>query len=376
VQQNGTGDIIEFKNATLAVMTIKNSGEVQVASGKQTVCVGACPATETFAPTSEGDLGVEAAVFAQDYRVHCPAGWVEVPRDNKHTFQNFCIQKHEFTSPQPSPYQGEGAQGAGEVLTNVSLAEAKNYCRALGEGMHLVTEAEWMTVAEQIAALPINDMSDANPQINANLQIANGATSPLIPLLGKEGAEDPNINTCNLYKKLSDASNAFSATCQLRGNLTPDPSPYEGEGSYGYVGTGANFSMAYDPSTAGRASLRTLALPNGQIIWDVAGNAAEWVDEIANAEDGPIDSTLESKWLEYPDIVKYNNMSFVRPSGYGWTSQNGIGQIYTDYDAGSALRGFVRGGSFKDGAKTGVFALDLSHSPADKSENIGFRCAR
>ena len=100
------------------------------------------------------------------------------------------------------------------------------------------------------------------------------------------------------------------------------------------------------------------------------------MDEIANAEDGPIDSTLESKWLEYPDIVKYNNMSFVRPSGYGWASQNGIGQIYTDYDAGSALRGFVRGGSFKDGAKAGVFALDLSHSPADKSENIGFRCAR
>ncbi|MCK9581665.1 MAG: hypothetical protein M0Q92_14635, partial [Methanoregula sp.] len=378
VAQNGKGDIVEFKNATLAVMTIKNSGEVQVASGKQTVCVGACPATETFAPTSEGDLGVEASIYAQDYRVHCPEGWVEVPRDNKHTFQNFCVQKYEYTTPSSAeaasspPYQGGDTEGV--PLTNVSLAEAKNYCRSLGEGMHLVTDAEWLTIAEQIAGLPINN---TNLQMDANLQIANGialSSSPS-PAGAGEGSE-PNINGCNLYKNLSDAENAFSATCQLRGDLSPNPSPYEGEGSFGYVGTGANFSMTYDSAGVGRNSLRTQVLLNGQIIWDIAGNVSEWVDEIANADDGPIDSTLQSKWLEYPDITKYNNMSYLRPSGYNWTSANGIGQIYTDYSSGSALRGFVRGGSYKDGKQAGVFSLDLSKVPNYKGGEVGFRCAK
>jgi len=345
---------------------------VQVASGKQTVCVGACPATETFTPSSEGDLGVEASVYAQDYRVHCPEGWVEVPRDNKHTFQNFCVQKYEFTTPSSAeaasspPYQGGDAEGV-LPLTNVSLAEAKNYCRSLGEGMHLVTDAEWMTVAEQIAGLPINDTDGAD-----GLQMANGiALSPdpsPAPVVAGEGSE-PNINDCNLYKNLGDASNAFSPTCQLQGTngSTND---------FGYTGTNANFAMSYDPAVAGRASLRTAVLPNGQIIWDIAGNAAEWVDEVSNAEDGPISSTPASGWLEYSDIIKYGNMSVDRPSGYWWNSTNGIGQVYTDYGAGNALRGSVRGGSFKDGSKAGVFALDLSHSPTEKSESIGFRCAR
>jgi formylglycine-generating enzyme required for sulfatase activity len=369
VEQDGSGNIVEFKTATFAVMTIKSGGEVQVASGNQTICVGACPATETFTPTNEGDLGVEQSVYAQDYRVHCPEGWVEVPRDNKHTFQNFCVMKNEYAlTPQPPLPEGEGET----PLTNVNLAEAKNYCRALGEGYHLVTDAEWLTIAEQIAGLPINDMSDANPQINANLQIANGIT-------GGDAVEtrhasslptdDPNVNDCNLYKKLSDPGNAFSPACQISGTNgnTSD---------FGYTDTGANFSMTYDPAQTGRASLRTAVLPNGQIIWDIAGNAAEWVDEIANADDGPISSTPASGWLEYSDVVKYGNMSAVRPSGYWWTSANGIGQLYSDYDAGSELRGSVRGGSFQDGEKAGVFALNLSKSPEYKGEDVGFRCAR
>ena len=369
VTQNGTGDIIEFKNATLAVMTIKNGGEVQVASGKQTICVGACPATETFTPTSEGDLGVEASVYAQDYRVHCPEGWVEVPRDNKHTFQNFCVQKHEATQGGFRNLLEVSETSADMPLINVTLAEAKNYCRSLGEGMHLVTDAEWMTMAEAVVGLPINDVSGDD-----GMQLGNGVTTsplPIPPLIrgGSEGGVDPNINDCNLYKNLADAENAFSETCQISGTNgnTSD---------FGYTGTNGNFAMSYDANAVGRASLRTAVLPNGQIIWDIAGNASEWVDEIANADELPTDATPASELLEYPDVIKYGDMSYARPSGYNWTSANGIGQIYTDYSAGSALRGFVRGGSYLDGEKAGVFGLDLSKAPNYKGEEVGFRCAR
>ena len=131
--------------------------------------------------------------------------------------------------------------------------------------------------------------------------------------------------------------------------------------------------MSYDANAVGRASLRTAVLPNGQIIWDIAGNASEWVDEIANADELPTDATPASELLEYPDVIKYGDMSYARPSGYNWTSANGIGQIYTDYSAGSALRGFVRGGSYLDGEKAGVFGLDLSKAPNYKGEEVGFR---
>ena len=103
---------------------------------------------------------------------------------------------------------------------------------------------------------------------------------------------------------------------------------------------------------------------------------AEWVDELSNADEQPVDATPASEWLEYGAITKYANMSYIRPSGYNWTSANGIGQIYSDYDAGSATRGSVRGGSYLDGEKAGVFGLDLSHAPSDISEDVGFRCAK
>jgi len=119
VQQDGSGDIIEFRNATVAVMTIANDGDVEIAGGNLEVCVGACPDTESFVPGSEGDLGVEASVFAEDYRVHCPDGWVEVPRDNKHTFQNFCVQKHEASN------DVETLHATSLPITNVTLAEEK-----------------------------------------------------------------------------------------------------------------------------------------------------------------------------------------------------------------------------------------------------------
>jgi len=320
VEQDGSGNIVEFRTVTLAVMTIENDGDITVSGGNMEVCVGACPDTETYQPSAEGDLGVEATVFAEDYRVHCPEGWVEVPRDNKHTFQNFCVQKHE-------------ANENNIPIVNLALTEAKNYCRSMGPGVHLTTDAEWMTIAENIVGLPINDIS-----AELGLQLANGISNESAII--SSGENDLNIDTCNLYSSLASADNVFTETCQLDGNN------------------------------------RVAVLSNGQVIWDVAGNAAEWTDNLIIASESPVDATPTSEWLEYSAITKYANMSYLRPSGYNWTSANGIGQIYTDYSAGSATRGSIRGGSYLDGERAGVFGLDLSKSPEYAGEDVGFRCAR
>lgn len=366
VMQNGNGDIVEFRNATLAVMTVKSEGAVEIAGGILEVCVGACPDTESFVLSSEGDLGVEAAVVAGEYRVHCPEGWVEVPRDNKNTFQNFCVQATEFTYGELAQIGTDTETDEDELapVASVSLAQARNYCRALGTGYHLVTEAEWMTVAEHIAGLPINDLRDANMQINANLQIANGAANISAPL--NAPSVHPSTFSCNVYASLDSEENAYSETCQVQ----------DVDAQFGYSDTGASFADEYDPASAGRASLRTHLLPNGQVIWDLAGNVAEWTDALSIAKDGPEDDTPASEWLEYGDITSFANMSFIRPSDTTLTSAAGAGKLYTDAGAGNATRGAVRGGSYLDGEKAGVFSLNLGYSPTHTSNDIGFRCAR
>ncbi|MDD2909446.1 MAG: hypothetical protein PHU74_00790, partial [Candidatus Pacebacteria bacterium] len=64
-----------------------------------------------------------------------------------------------------------------------------------------------------------------------------------------------------------------------------------------------------------------------------------------------------------------------------YNSANGVGKIYTDYDAAAGssdtyTHAFLRGGSWDHGANAGVFALFLYYSPAHLYTNIGFRCAR
>lgn len=365
VQQDGSGNIVEFRNATLAVMTVKQEGEVEIAGGSLEVCVGACPDTESFAISSEGDLGVEAAVVAQDYRVHCPVGWVEVPRDNKHTFQNFCVQQSEFT------YGDAAAEGFGNLsevsetsssqpVTSVTLAEARSYCRALGSGYHLVTEAEWMTVAEAAASLPINDVDGAA----AGVQLANGNAGA--PHAASAPSASPSTFSCNLYASLDSNANAYDGTCQVQ----------DINGEYGYAGTDASFADAYNTVAAGRNSLRTHVLPNGQVVWDLAGNVAEWTDALSIAGEQPADDTPNSEWLEYADVTTFANMSSIRPSDTTLDSANGAGQLYTAAGDGSVTKGAVRGGSYLDGEKAGVYALDLGKAPTYSGDEVGFRCAR
>jgi len=247
------------------------------------------------------------------------------------------------------------------------MAEAKNYCKSMGEGYHLITDAEWMTIAENIAGLPINDLSDG-----AGLQLANGLSGSPTPSGGVGLPSDPNISGCDLYQSLGSEVNLFSEVCQL-GYLVNATSTEE---AFGYVDTGAHFGMSYNPTTNSRASLRTAVLSNRQIIWDIAGNVAEWVDNMSIASEHPTSEEEISGWYEYNSISKYASMSSNRPSVYGMSSANGIGMLYSAVEDGNATKASIRGGSFMDGERAGVFSLDLSKEPDYAGEEVGFRCAK
>jgi hypothetical protein len=57
----------------------------------------------------------------------------------------------------------------------------------------------------------------------------------------------------------------------------------------------------------------------------------------------------------------------IAPDYYLTDANNNIGKIYVG--TGSGLRGFVRGAN-------GIYGLDLSHTPAEQSAEIGYRCAK
>ena len=71
-------------------------------------------------------------------------------------------------------------------------------------------------------------------------------------------------------------------------------------------------------------------------------------------------------WSEYSEVMDYQGLNLATDY-YLTDAANNIGKIYVGSTPG--LKGFARG-------QGGIYGLDLSHSPAEKSKNIGFRCAK
>ena len=105
----------------------------------------------------------------------------------------------------------------GSPWVNISWYSAKDACQRAGA--HLVNEGEWMTIARNIAATLINDLEGTS-----GIQLATGH-SDSGPASALTAAADPVISGCTLTQPLSDAANASTGTCALRGTL-----PYTGTG--------------------------------------------------------------------------------------------------------------------------------------------------
>jgi len=250
--------------------------------------------------------------------------------------------------------------------SNISQENARLACQRIGAGYHLISEAEWMTIADNIAATPINDIDSG-----AGLQLATGHTDNN-PASALVAGADPVVSACNLRLPLSDTANAFADNCQLR----------DSGAVYGYFGTGNQWAdTGYAAGGGNKSQLRVHALSNGNTIWDIGGNVWEWTDKISICAEHPYDlsATTTSEWMEYNLAagINYQGFSYLRPADDGWSSANGIGRIYTDIgNTASATRAFQRGGGWYNTSYAGVFALALGDSPANTGDSIGFRCAR
>ncbi len=244
-------------------------------------------------------------------------GYVWVPGSAKYgTLPGFCVMQYEA--------KNDGSNNAvstasGAPWVSIDQRSARLAAQAACSGCHLITENEWLTIADNV-----------------------------------------------LWQNSNWSGGTVGTGCLFRGNSG--------------ISDTCSYNGADPESGTGRNSKARLSLSNGVELWDIAGNVYEWTDSIANTDDMPEDATIPDaggEWLQYTDIIKYKAFNYARPTRDGWNSSQGIGNLFTDVgDASGSVRGLRRGGYWGIATNAGVFTLNLGFSQTSVSTDTGFRVAR
>ncbi|MCD8561828.1 formylglycine-generating enzyme family protein, partial [Candidatus Saccharibacteria bacterium] len=265
----------------------------------------------------------------------CPTGYILVPGNSLFDTQAFCVMKYEakiagnddgnqtYSSAFVPDSRAAGTPWVNITQTN-ALAEAQTACGTC----HLITDNEWLTIAHNV--------------LNVATNWSGGA-----------------VGTGYVYSGHNDNNPTLPVAAST-------------DDSSGYVNTN---------NTSGN-QFRTSRFNNGEVIWDFAGNVAEWTAQTSEGSGNqPGPSSGGFSWREW------NTAGFVAGSyassfpAYGtgaagaWTSAQGIGQINSS-TAQTDLRAPVRGGSLTANAAAGPFAIYLNNAPSSFGSNLGFRVVR
>ena len=260
----------------------------------------------------------------------CPSGFIVVPGSSLFSTDSFCVMKYEAkqagTTIPVSTYNTVPS-------TTISQTTAATYSLNSCSGCHLITDNEWLTIAQN--ALSVDSNWSGGVVGSGSIYSGHNDNSPAAAL---------------------SASNTDSEQC------------------YGTITSGVTTSCA----TTG-AQRRTLTLTNGEVIWDFAGNVWEWTSGTTTGNQPGSSGFTYREWtasfttagqLSPNPFPKYAN-----GSGVAWTSGNGIGTVYSD-SSDATLRGFLRGGYWNSAVGAGVFSLFLGNLPSSSGASNGFRVAR
>lgn len=316
-------------------------------------------------PTRTLLVGPTSPTTSAEPKPSCPEGYVFVPGRESYQTADFCVMKYDAKCDNPDPkcVTNEGvyknnapgcacegsykvvSTSGGAPITFIPESEsvgpsAKSYCTAAGT--HLLTNAEWMTIAKNVA------------QVSANWCNKNGTNCGNAP--GASGKILANgHNDLYPYRALPAA---------------PDDEP-----CFGTTEGGSNICGSKS------SQKRTLTLNNGNVIWDLAGNVWQWIDATVSRKDEPRSLTpglgnLRWTWAEFQTVPSSPVYS---PSDPSWSSDQGVGRIYhynSLGDTDTTIYTYIRGGNWRHGYDSGAFTIHMQPVP-DKAgiDDVGFRCA-
>jgi len=257
----------------------------------------------------------------------CPYGFIAVPGSATYSTSNFCVMKYE--AKQVGATTMPISTASGTPWLNISQTTAiTNSPNVSGcTGCHLITEAEWLTIAQNVLSVAINWSSG----IVGTGYIYSG--------------HNDNVPASALAADVNDAN--------------------------GYVG---------ETNTGGNQK-RTLTLNNSEVIWDLAGNVWEWTSGQTTGGQPGINGAGYN-WRDWTSITNSGTLSFnPSPTTTGisgsnsWNSSFGMGTIYSSSDE-TVLKGFLRSGNWGNFGTSGVLALYLANAPSTPSSSGGFRVSK
>ena len=254
--------------------------------------------------------------------LNCPTGYITIPGSSLFGTNAFCAMKYEAKNVGGVAT----SQASGTPWVSISQTSAMTTSSAACDGCHLISEAEYLTIAHNVLSVGSNWSGGS-------------------------------VGSGYIYSGHNDNSpaNALAASSN---------------DSDGYSGTG-NVS----PSN----QRRTLTLTNGEVIWDMAGNVHDWTSGQTSGGHQPGASGYA--WRQWNTIAGTGSLSpnphpsYGTPAASNWTSTHGIGQVFSS-STGPGLRGLHRGGYWDFGSTAGVLTLRLYNSPIGTGISIGFRVAR
>lgn len=290
----------------------------QLSDKHYTTYTSSSPYTTYTIVTSDGSTSALA----------CATGFIPVPGNPTFSTSDFCVMKYEA--------KNVGGVATSQATNNpwvsISQVNAITAAQAACSGCHLITEAEWMTIAHNVASVPSNWSGGS-------------------------------VGSGFIYRGNSD-NNPGAALAASN------------DDSDGYIGTN-------NSSGNGTDQLRTLTLTNGEVIWDFSGNVHEWIDQTTSGAGSQPGAPAGGggAWRQWNAVGNVDgNFPQSRPS-YGnaaaasWTTSNGIGSVWSS-NTEAGLRAFRRGGNWGNGTNAGIFTLNTPNSPTSSATDNGFRVAR
>ena len=265
----------------------------------------------TFKITHDGDS------ICKDVRVAFkgPPGYIPVPPLTSHYRLGFFVMKYEAKITHRSPSAKAVSQAKGEPYTKVTYKDAVKLCKNNGPRYDLIKNSQWQNIVRSIE------------ETNENW------------FLGKDVISDNNRINCGV----------------LRGSLKPANSNDRDDCADDNCERDWDFKR------------RTHILSNGEVIWDICGNAGEMMKD--KYEEG---ESFKGDVYELSGLLK---KSFGPKRSYSLSNANrrtnkwGLG--YADIKRNYNL--IVRG---MPGSYAGIFSVNVKKNQEDRRGDsyVGFRC--
>lgn len=253
-------------------------------------------------------------------RIACPTGFILVPASATLGVNDFCVMQFEAKNIAGIAT----SQAAALPWSNINRVTAANACLALGSNYDLISNPEWMTIAQNAENVPENWWGTT-------------VGSGMMPRGHCDDVPAGTIAVTNINDPYSGTNNSST-----------------------------------QPKAGGWEQRRTLILSNGNTIWDLTGNISEWIDWTMDPglQPAPACST-QYDWQEFPNL---NCASMAAadylPTHVAYDHFRGVGQIL----GGSGDAPMRGGGIYYGTTVPGVFTLNLANSVDYMGLDVGFRC--